>query len=241
VPAKPLIGILPGYDAERDLITLRPEYAFGVAAAGGAPVLLPVPSTQMPEEYWIGLVDHLDGLLCSGGPDLAPTTFGEQPIPGLGAISPERDRFEIALTRIALERDLPTLGICRGVQVMAVVAGGTLYQDINSQLPRGIKHRQDAPRWHASHTVMCAPGSIVASAHGCETFMVNTFHHQSIKDVPPGFVATAHAPDGIIEAIEHPGHRFALGVQWHPEGLWGHDEFHLAVFRRLVAAARRRD
>jgi putative glutamine amidotransferase len=237
--SKPLIGILPGYDTEKSVINLRSEYAFGVAEAGGFPVLLPVPGMGVPDEQWLGALDCLDGLLASGGPDLAPTTFGEQPIRGLGAISPERDRFELAMVGRALTLDMPVLGICRGIQVLAVAAGGTLYQDINSQVAGILKHRQEAPYWHVSHNVKCVPGSILAVTHGCEEFMTNTFHHQTVKDVPRGFVATAHAPDGLIEGIESTTHRLAFGVQWHPEGIWSHDRLHLATFRRLVEAARR--
>lgn len=234
---KPLIGIAPGYDPDRGMVELRPEYAFGVAEAGGIPVLLPVPGEHVPEEQWTSVLDRLDGLLLSGGPDLAPAFFGEPPLKGLGRVVPERDRFEMVITRIALERDLPVLGICRGIQTLAVAAGGTLYQDIDSQVDGVWQHRQAAPRWHTSHAVRLLPGSIMAEIHGCTEIMVNTFHHQAIKGVPEGFVATGWSGDGLIEAIEGVGRRLAFGVQWHPEGIWAHDRLHLAVFRRLVEVA----
>lgn len=234
--AKPLIGIMPSYDREKGTTLLRSEYAWGVAEAGGLPVVLPVPTIETPEDQWLELLDRIDGLLVAGGPDIDPVHWGEPPHRKLGAVSPERDRFELPLTRLALERDLPVLGICRGVQTLAVAAGGTLYQDLESQLPEVLKHRQDAPYWHVSHLVRAVPGSAMARAHASEEFMVNTFHHQAVRDLPPGFVATAYAPDGVIEAIESTKHRLAVGVQWHPEGIWPQDRLHLASFRLLVEA-----
>lgn len=237
--AKPLIGVLPDYNTEKRQVLLRAEYAFGLAEVGASPVVLPVPAIDVPEAQWTSALDHLDGLLVSGGPDIDAVEFGQTPIRGMGRVNPERDRFELKLVRLALERDLPVLGICRGLQTIAVAAGGTLYQDLDSQLPDSLKHRQDAPYWHVTHKVSAVPGSGIALAHGCEEFMVNTFHHQVVKDLPAGFVATAHAPDGLIEGIESTKHRLVLGVQWHPEGIWPRDRFHLATFRHLVEAAGR--
>ncbi|MDP2871602.1 MAG: gamma-glutamyl-gamma-aminobutyrate hydrolase family protein [Bacillota bacterium] len=234
---KPLIGIASGFDPDRGMIELRPEYAFGVAEAGGIPVLLPVPGPEVPDDRWLPVLDRLDGLLLSGGPDLAPAEFGEPPLKGLGRVVPERDHYELVLTRRALELDLPVLGICRGIQTLAVAAGGTLYQDIDSQVAGVWQHRQLAPRWHASHAVRLLTGSVVAEAYGRTEIMVNTFHHQAVKGLPEGFVATAWSDDGLIEAMESTRHKLAFGVQWHPEGLWAHDRLHLAVFTRLVSVA----
>jgi putative glutamine amidotransferase len=234
---KPLIGIAPGYDADRGMIELRPEYPFAVAEAGGIPVLLPVPGPGVAEDLWLPVMGRLDGLLLSGGPDIASTEFGEPPLRGLGRISPERDRFELTLARRALELDMPVLGICRGIQTLAVAAGGTIYQDIDSQVAGVWQHRQLAPRWHVSHGVRLQPGSIIAEAYGSTDIMVNTFHHQAVKGLPEGFIATGWSGDGLIEAMESTSHRLAFGVQWHPEGIWAHDRLHLAVFKRLVAAA----
>jgi putative glutamine amidotransferase len=236
--ARPLIGILPSFDLEKNMTGLRSEYAFGLAEVGGVPVILPVPETTVPEGQWLDWLDHLDGLLVSGGPDIDPQHFGETPLRALGAITPQRDRFELAITKLALARDLPVLGICRGIQTLAVAAGGTLWQDLPSQMPASIKHRQDAPYWHVTHEMRALPGSGIASCHGAETFMVNSFHHQAVKDIPEGFVATAFAPDGVVEAMESAKHRRAFGVQWHPEGIWGRDRLHLGVFRHLVEACR---
>lgn len=236
--ARPLIGIVPSYDWEKGNISLWVQYPAGLAEAGGQPVVLPVPEIDQPEEHWSGLLDRLDGLLISGGPDVDPRHFGEVPLRGLGAVNPERDRFELALLQLALARDLPVLGICRGVQVLAVAAGGTLWQDLATQVPASIKHRQEAPFWHTTHEVRALPGSGLAACYGGETFMVNTFHHQAVRDLPAGFVATAFAPDGVIEAIESVRHRRAFGVQWHPERIWSRDRLHLAPFRHLVEACR---
>jgi putative glutamine amidotransferase len=232
-----LIGITINHDSNTGMVGIRPEYPFGIAEAGGIPVLLAVPGADVPEDRWMGVLDRLDGLLLSGGPDIDPAEFGEPPLRGLDAVSPERDRFELGLARGALDRGLPLLGICRGVQTIAVAAGGTLYQDINTQVAGVYKHRQQAPRFHTTHEVRLIPGSAVHHAHGREAIMVNSFHHQSVKDLPPGFATTALSGDGIIEAIESSTNPRILGVQWHPEGIWAHDRFHLAVFRWLVAAA----
>lgn len=235
---KPLIGITMNNDRNTGYVNIRPDYPFGVAEAGGVPVLLATPGMQVPEDRWSGIIDRLDGLLLSGGPDIDPAEFGEHPVRGLGSVSPERDRFELFLARRAFERGIPVLGICRGIQTLAVAAGGTLYQDINSQVAGVLKHRQEAPYWHVSHPVRLLPGSAVFDAHGrVEDAMVNTFHHQAVKDLPPGYQATAFSPDGIIEAIEGPAGTNVLGVQWHPEGIWAHNPLHLAVFRWLVSAA----
>lgn len=233
----PLIGITMGRDRNTGAATISPDYPFGVAESGGLPVLLAAPGIRVPEDRWLGIIDRLDGLLLSGGPDIDPAEFGEQPLCGLGAVSPERDRFELTLTREALCRRIPVLGICRGIQTLAVAAGGTLYQDINTQVAGVLKHRQEAPYWHVSHTVRLTAGSAVFAVHGREEVAVNSFHHQAVKGLPPGYEATAFSADGIIEAIECPSGGPVLGVQWHPERIWAHDPLHLAVFRWLVEAA----
>lgn len=211
-------------------------YAAAVEAAGGIPVILPVLAPEKAPE----VLEHLQGLLLSGGVDLDPSHYGEDPLPGLGKVTPERDAFELALARRALAAGVPVLGICRGVQVLNVAAGGTLFQDLGSQLEKVLKHRQEAPRWHESHAVRLDPSSRMAAILGVTEARVNSFHHQAVRVVAPGLRAVAWAPDGVIEAVESVDGGFALGVQWHPEEMWDRYPLHLKPFSALVEAARAR-
>jgi len=211
-------------------------YAAAVEAAGGIPVILPVLAPEKAPE----VLEHLQGLLLSGGVDLDPSHYGEDPLPGLGKVTPERDAFELALARRALAAGVPVLGICRGVQVLNVAAGGTLFQDLGSQLEKVLKHRQEAPRWHESHAVRLDPSSRMAAILGVTETRVNSFHHQAVRLVAPGLRAVAWAPDGVIEAVESVDGGFALGVQWHPEEMWDRYPLHLKPFSALVEAARAR-
>jgi putative glutamine amidotransferase len=234
---KPLIGVTASMLRElpnRDWIFNTNDYFRAVQDAGGVPVLLPfVPNEEEAAE----VLDRLDGLLLSGGADIDPLIFGEQPHQKLGAVSPERDAAEIAYTRVALKRDMPVFGVCRGHQVLAVAAGGSLYQDIPAQVPGANKHAQDGPRWFASHTVAAVPGTRLATLMG-NSFRVNSYHHQSVKDVPTGFIGSAVAPDGINEALEHPGHKFVLSVQWHPENFVGRDYNFKAIWTAFIDACK---
>lgn len=207
----PLIGITVNHDYGADRYFLPAAYCRRVIQAGGIPVLLP-PSAEGEEG---ALLKHLHGLILSGGADVAPLFFGEEPKAGLREVDPERDRFEIALTREALKRDLPLLGICRGLQIINVAAGGGLIQHLPE--PEFIQHNQKAPRCSSSHTVTVRPSSCLAALAGDGILAVNSFHHQAVSAPAPGWQISAVAPDGVIEAIEHPGRRFALAVQWHPE------------------------
>lgn len=232
---KPLIGITACtlVEANRDWIWNPHDYSRAVQRAGGIPVLLPFVET---EEEAAEVLDKLDGLLLSGGDDIDPLLYGELPHPQTGNICPERDLSELHYARVAFARNLPTLGICRGHQVLAVAFGGTLYQDIPAQVPGAIKHRQEGPKWYPTHPVAIAEGTRLAALLGTER-LVNSRHHQSVKKAPEGWVVSAVAPDGIIEAMEHPGYRFALSVQWHPENLQGRPYNFDALFRAFVEAA----
>jgi len=233
----PLIGLTVALDYERNRSVLSLDYWRAVERAGGIPVLLP---TLESEELGKAVLERLDGILLTGGVDVDPWYYGQLPMRGLGSLSPERDWVEIALAREALERGVPLLAICRGIQVLNVAAGGTLYQDLATQVPDSLNHWQRAPRWHPTHPVRLSRGSRIRDIMGAEEVRVNTFHHQAIKDLAPGFTVTGRAPDGVIEAIEAAEHAFALGIQWHAEGMWEKDHTQLGPFRALVEAARER-
>jgi putative glutamine amidotransferase len=214
------------------------DYVAGVAQAGGVPVVLP-PIAEVAE----GIVRGIDGLLLSGGSDLDPGYYGEELLPELGAIAPERDTFEVAVLRHALERGMPVFGICRGLQVLNVALGGTLYQDLPSQLhPDLIAHRQQMPKWQWTHEVEVGVGSEVAKIMESTDLRVNSYHHQAIKDLADDLVAVAHASDGVIEAVESRdlSERWLVGVQWHAEAMReAQSPEHRNLFKAHVAAAER--
>lgn len=229
----PVIGITANFDAENHRTTLSTDYSRAVERAGGIPLIIPI--LDEPDRVE-AILDHIHGLILTGGVDLDPSYFGENPHPKLGRVSPERDRLEIPLAQAALSRKLPLLGICRGIQLLNVAAGGALYQDINSQAKDPLKHYQEAPRWFPSHEVKLDLATRTGKIHGVKTLRVNSFHHQAVSRVAPGFIVTAWAPDGIIEGIERPDDPFTIGVQWHPEGMWEKDARFLALFTALVEA-----
>jgi len=191
-------------------------------------------------------IEGLDGLLLTGGGDVAPAKYGEAPHPTVEAAEPGRDDYEIALVTLARQRNLPVLAICRGIQVLNVACGGTLVQDIPSQIPGALTHKLDVPPHQAfelAHEVWIDKDTMLSrlmrerlsDADACD---VNSRHHQAVSRLAPGWIASATAPDGVIEAIEDPAARFCLGVQWHPENFWRTGEFR-PLFEGLVEAATR--
>ena len=209
-------------------------YSEAILAAGGVPLLLPF---MEGEETLAEVLGRADGLLVTGGADLSPDLFGEAPLPTLGAVTPLRDRLDEMALRVASRADMPVLGICRGIQSLAVYAGGTLLQDVPSQVPGALQHSQKAPGWHGSHEIDVVPDSLLARLTGRTKAMVNSFHHQAVRDVPAGFVATARTADGVIEAIEKPEASFCLGLQFHPELMAARHEFIAAIFQGFVRSA----
>jgi putative glutamine amidotransferase len=197
--------------------------------AGGIPIVLPLTED---DEVIAASIGRIDGLLLAGGVDIDPQLYGEEPLPGLGQVTPDRDVWELKLTREAMRRSIPIFAICRGSQMLNVAAGGTLYQDLASQKPGALQHSQKAPRDHLSHSVNAERDTLLHRIVGQERFTVNSFHHQAVKQLAPGFRATAWAADGVIEAYEQPDSPFVLGVQWHPENLARSRE----PARRLFAA-----
>ena len=228
---KPVIGITT--DVEKDQRNvLKNAYVQAVIRAGGLPVIVPVGI----EEDASQLVAMLDGLLLSGGHDINPMLFNEEPHAYLEEVSPSRDSNELELARQMLKTGKPILGICRGLQILNVAVGGTLYQDLHKQNEGTIiQHLQKAPDAHPSHYVQVEKGSLLESVVGNERIQVNSYHHQSLKDVPPVFKITGVASDGIVEAIESTDEQFVLGVQWHPELLATKgDAVSLRIFERFL-------
>lgn len=226
----PLIGISSSHGNGTSRV--GEAYIQSVVKAGGVPVIVPVITDK---ETLNKIVEHLDALVMIGGVDIDPLIYGEQPHQGLEDVDPVRDEYEQHLIRYSLEHNLPILGICRGEQMINAFLGGTLYQDIPSQVKGYIKHRQTAPDKYGTHTITVEPGSKVAAITGKQQLTVNSFHHQSVKDVAPGFKVTALAPDGVIEAIESYPAKPILCVQWHPEEMtMGGDTTMLKFFRFIV-------
>lgn len=233
---RPAIGITIGYDDRRaGLHSLRQDYIKSVEKAGGLPLVL---APGFPGDA-AELLDKVDALLLSGGFDIDPRLYGEAPHPKLGAIVRERDEFELALTREALARDCPILAICRGHQVLNVACGGTLIQDIPSEVTGGCDHDARSERWERAHDVRILPNTRLSGILGRETVAVNSFHHQSVEQVGRELVISAYSSgDQVVEAIEIPAKRFVLGVQWHPESFWNRPDGFGSLFEALVAAAR---
>lgn len=218
---------------------LKPDYRAALEDAG-ARIRELAPGDSLP-----AALDECDGLLLTGGVDVEPAVYGEQRHPTV-EIDAERDAYELALARQALQRDLPVLAICRGAQVLNVAAGGNLVQDIPSAMPEALTHELSQPKHAIAHDVHVESGTRLArllerrlTSEGC--IAVNSRHHQSVKHPASAFVVSATAPDGVIEAIEKPDAQFCVGVQWHPENFWRTGEFR-ELFDGLVdAAIRHRD
>jgi putative glutamine amidotransferase len=212
-------------------------YIDAVQGAGGVPVLLPPQLSGVARD---ALWSWLDALILTGGGDIDPVRYGQAPHPTVYEVSTARDDLELDLTRRALAEDVPLLAICRGIQVLNVALGGTLVQDIPSATGTLVQHSQKDRRHVATHAVKVEAGSRLAEVLGAVALEVNSLHHQSVDAPGDGVRVVAHAPDGIAEGIEVPGHPFAVAVQWHPEELVAHDAAARSLFRAVVDAASRR-
>ena len=236
---KPVIGISSTMGDGTNTST-QLTYVNSVIRAGGVPVVLPI--TEDPELI-AGMLERVDGIIMTGGEDVDPLKwFGEEPVPAQGEIAPKRDAFDVMLIRMAVAKGLPVLGICRGEQLLNVAFGGSLYQDLPSQFKGySIKHSQKAPGWYGTHSIQIEKGSLLNKQINLDTVVVNTFHHQGVEDISPGFRVTARSKDGVVEAIEKIGSTRVFGVQFHPEVFTsnGIDTF-LGIFKHLVEEAKKK-
>ncbi|HHY82198.1 MAG TPA: gamma-glutamyl-gamma-aminobutyrate hydrolase family protein [Clostridiales bacterium] len=232
---KPVIGITCDYDWEKETIQLKPGYVQGVCRAGGLPYLIPPVSGYNASD----IIGKLDGLLLTGGQDVDPRFFGEQPHPAIGRINPYRDELELSLCREAAESGLPIFGICRGIQLINIAMGGDIFQDLG--MAKGerelICHSQNAPKWHGVHEVKIKEGTKLHKILGTDLLYANSFHHQSVRRPAWPLEAVAHTQDGIIEAVESGQHMFFIGVQWHPECML-EDRYMQKLFDAFVSAAK---
>jgi putative glutamine amidotransferase len=234
---KPLIGVTldaepPGGYSKYHWYALRTNYMAAIAAAGGLPVAVPH-LDDLADDY----LSALDALVVTGGAfDVDPSLYGDGTRHATVSLKRGRTAAELALLRGALERDLPMLGICGGQQLLAVALGGTLIQHIPDAVPGSLEHEQTIPHGEPAHAVTITPGTLLHRIVGRDRMQVNSSHHQAVATVAAPAIADATAPDGVIEGVEHPGYRFCLGVQWHPE--FDTDPGDRLIFSALVAAAR---
>ena len=226
---RPIIGI-----SASKISSAGENYVKAVRRAGGIPVIITITDDEDELNRVLGMID---GLLMSGGVDVHPQRYGESPIPEIGNINPERDEFDIRLVRLASDKGLPILAICRGIQVMNVAFGGTLYQDIPAQHPTAdIVHRVKAENV-VHHHILINEGTLLYELLGRRAG-VNTSHHQAVKDLAPGFIISAMSEDGVVEGIEKPGHPCVIGVQFHPESFVAEgDDSLLPLFTHLIETA----
>ncbi|GGE33347.1 gamma-glutamyl hydrolase [Pullulanibacillus camelliae] len=229
----PLIAITTDFKQQK--YELKNEYVTAVYAAGGLPILLPYTSEASMVQC---MLTCANGILLSGGSDIDPYLYREEPAPTLETINPERDAFEVTLIQAALDQGIPILAVCRGNLMLNVAAGGTLYQDIYSENEASIQHYQAAPRDHVSHSVQVKSHTRLHRITGTDIIRVNSYHHQAIKTLAPGFQSSARSSDSIIEAIEDPHQSFVVGVQWHPGSLIQKQSHALNLFKAFITAAK---
>ncbi|TCS94698.1 putative glutamine amidotransferase [Hazenella coriacea] len=230
---KPIIGITMSLE-ENKQFTAR-QYTDAIIQAGGIPVLLPYTVDQTVINQW---AHYIDGLLLTGGGDIDPILFDEEPIPGLGGIEPERDEMEIALIEQCMVHQKPIFGICRGCQILNVALGGDMYQDLPSQKQELLQHSQRAPRSHGAHLIRIEENTLLHQIIGKISTKVNTYHHQANRNPAPSLRVSATASDGVVEAVEGTSYPFMIGVQWHPEHMTQTTEDAKKLFQAFVQACK---
>ena len=231
---KPLIALTPYFNIERDEPYMRPAYLKAIRAAGGTPLILPL---DLEDEDLQQVVDTFDGFLFTGGPDIHPFFFGEETQENCGNVCLRRDRMEMALLKLVMKTGKPVLGICRGIQIMNVAAGGTLYQDLEIEGKFEHHFGDKYPRNYPWHDLTIEKGSILEKIYGKTEIRINSFHHQAVKDPGKDIEIIAKSADGVPEAIVQKNHPFSVAVQWHPEMMYDSDE-QLKLLKAFVDACR---
>lgn len=232
---KPIIGVTTFLSDSSKYSTVSRNYTDSIFAAGGLPVSIPIVAGETDYSEYI---DRVDGILFTGGNDIAPYFYGENPVKELHSMSSIRDEYEFSLFKSAYEKNMPIFGICRGIQLINVALEGSLYQDIYSQCPGTLGH---SPEQTASdelyHSIEISRDTRLYDIFGEERIFTNSFHHQSVKALGKNLIATAYSEDGIIEAVESTEDRFLLGVQWHPECMTKRHPKFLKLFTAFVQEA----
>lgn len=239
---KPIIGISTNLLKDKggtfpglERVYVNRGYVESVIRSGGIPLMIPFEEDLSVVKSQIELID---GLILSGGQDVFPFYYNEDPKAKIGEVMPSRDRFDFELLKNAKEKGIPILGICRGVQVINVYEGGTLYQDLDYIDGEVLKHSQNHDFDLETHIVYIEEDSKLYEIFNKKSLLINSFHHQSLKDIANGYKVTAKASDGVVEAIEHQKYPFLVGVQWHPEALTKHNDDMLALFERFISECR---
>ncbi len=228
---RPLIGVIPLIDYQKESHWMLPNYFNGIIAAGGLPLMLPLTEdTQLLDQA----IEECRGLLFTGGQDVSPSVYRENKIEQCGECSPERDAMEDYLLHTAMQIDLPILGICRGIQFINAALGGTLWQDIPSQFPTDLIHCQKPPYDKPVHDVIIEKNSPLHDLLQTECLPVNSYHHQGVRELSPMLRCMAQSTDGLIEAVYAPSQRFLWAVQWHPEFSFMNDENSLRIFQSFI-------
>ena len=234
---KPIIGVTPLWDEARNSYWMLPGYLEGLMEAGTIPVILPLTADRADISRLVGLCS---GFLFTGGQDVSPEIYGEEPKPACGERCPARDGLERELLHQALEKDRPVLGICRGIQLLNACLGGTLYQDLPTEHPSQVPHTMTPPYDRVIHTVHILPDTPLATLLQRTELGVNSYHHQAVRTLAPGLAEMARSADGLVEAVYLPDRTFVWAVQWHPELSFRTDESSRKILSAFAAAASRK-
>jgi putative glutamine amidotransferase len=230
--SRPIVGVICGFDRSQDCYVTHEANVEVLYELGARPLLLTYVDDPSDDALW----EVLDGVLLTGGQDCDPALYGARHHPAIKRDVPERDEFELQMIDQSLQRGVPTLGICRGMQMLNIAKGGTLYAHTRASLPQVRDHRDGTQLELPCHSVEIVPGTWLSHVVGAQTISVNSLHHQAVRELGGDIISSAVSPDGLIEAIEYPHHRFMVGVQWHPERMWRSDDTSRKILAAFVAA-----